>query len=228
MKLDTVVLVETPEGIDLRAEVVGVVPRSLAYTIDFLLRTVVLVLISIVLAFAGEGGTGVILIVFFVLEWFYPVLFEIFNNGQTIGKKLFAIKVVHDDLTPVRFSASLTRNLLRAADFLPMFYIFGIITLVLSGKFQRLGDLSAGTLVVYKDLEDYKSIDVDHIRTIAPAQNMTLALQAAFVDFCLNRANISVPRQEELANIIRDKIPNKYESSVDYVRGVGKWYLGKR
>jgi uncharacterized RDD family membrane protein YckC len=228
MKLDTTVLVETPEGIDLRAEVAGVVPRALAYTIDFLLRAIVIFILLMTLAFTGKGGVGITLIVFFLLEWFYPVYFEVYKNGQTIGKKIFSIKVVHDDLTPIRFSASLTRNLLRAADFLPMFYMFGIITSLVSGKFQRLGDLAAGTLVVYKQEQSYISSDIDEIKAITPVGRMSPSLQGAFVDFCLGKGDISLSRQEELANIIRERIPEKYDDPVEYVRGVGKWYLGER
>ena len=227
MKLDTTVFIETPEGIDLKAEVVGIVPRALAYAVDFLLRFVILGILSFSLALAGRGGVGIVLIVFFVLEWFYPVYFEVYKDGQTIGKRLFSIKVVHDDLTPIRFSASLTRNLLRAADFMPFFYVFGMIAAVFSGKFQRLGDLAAGTVVIYKEQQNYQVSDIDGIKAIAPVENMSPNLQSAFVDFCLGRNDISSARQQELAGIIEKKVPTKYQP-IEYALGVGKWYLGER
>ena len=149
-QLDTIYLVETPEGIDLQAELAGPIVRSLAYAIDLTIRAFALGIISIVLAFAGNIGIGIILLISFILEWFYPVFFEIYNNGQTIGKKMMGLTVVNDDLTAINWGSSLIRNLLRFADFFPFAYLCGFISMILTNKFQRLGDLAAGSLVIYK------------------------------------------------------------------------------
>lgn len=229
MKLDTVYLVETPEGIDLQAELAGLIPRALAYTIDFLIRFTVLFILMIVLGMigAGKAGTGIGLIAFFLLEWIYPVVFEVYRDGQTIGKKKLAIKVVNEDLTPVKLGASLTRNLLRAADFLPFAYMFGIISILLNGKFQRLGDLSAGTIVVYHEKTENTSIDtMDSVQPIAPTVDLDEAKQAAFINFTLNRGNISEARRAEIADIIKPMIPKGHPDPVKYIKGVGKWLLG--
>jgi len=68
VKLDTVCFVETPEGIDLHAEVVGIVPRALAYGIDLLIRFAVLIVLSIIVSFLslGETGQGILLISYFL------------------------------------------------------------------------------------------------------------------------------------------------------------------
>jgi len=228
MKLDTICLVETPEGTDLHAELVGVVPRALAYSIDFLLRSVVLLLIRILFASAGEAGNGVLLISFFLLEWWYPVLFEVYRGGQTVGKKTFKIKVVNEDLTPIRLGPSLIRNLLRTADFFPSFYVVGIISILMTSRFQRLGDLSAKTLVVYAEEEQYDAKALDGVLPVAPIHVMNEAQQAAFINFALNRGKLSTARQDEIAEIIRPKIPSRFQSATDYVRGVGKWLLGAK
>jgi len=228
MKLDTIALVETPEGIDLQAELVGLVPRTLAYSIDFLIRMGVLMVLAIVMAFMGEAGWGVFLIVFFLLEWWYPVFFEVFRGGQTPGKKSFDIKVVNDDLTPVSFGASLTRNLLRTADLFPNFYLFGAISITVTQRFQRLGDLAAGTLVVYAEQESHNSAALDHVIAIAPQHALGEDQQVAFINFALNRGRISTDRQNEIADIIRPRLPLNVDSPSDYVRGVGKWLLGAK
>jgi len=193
MKLDTTVLVETPEGIDLQAETVNV---------------------------------GIVLIIFFILEWFYPVYFEVFRNGQTIGKKAMKIRVVNHDLTPIRFGASLTRNLLRAADFLPFCYVVGIATTALSNKSQRLGDLAAGTLVVYVNEETDGTASLDSVKAIAPTEQIPADVQAAFIALSLNRGDLSQARQHEIAEILRPKISKQYSDALAYIRGVGKWLLG--
>lgn len=228
MKLDTIALVETPEGVDLQANLAGLLPRSLAYTIDLLIRSAVLFAAGIVFAILGKAGSGLLLILFFLLEWWYPVIFEVFRGGQTPGKRAFNIKVVSDDLTPVRFSASLIRNLLRSADIFPSFYVLGTISITVTQRFQRLGDLAAGTIVVYEEQERHTSNDLNHIKSIAPHYRLDEAQQLAFMNFTLNQADMSSERQDEIAEIIRPVLPKSVSNPADYVRGVGKWFLGAK
>ncbi len=133
--LDTSYRVEIPGGIELEAQVVGPVPRFLAFFIDFCIRGVLLIVAGIASIPFGELGFGFWFIIWFLIEWFYPVLFEVFRRGQTPGKKALGISVVNDDLTPVSFGTSLVRNLLRTADFLPFFYLAGLITMVSNSRF---------------------------------------------------------------------------------------------
>ncbi|MCH2190303.1 MAG: RDD family protein [Gammaproteobacteria bacterium] len=226
MKLDTITLVETPEGIDLQAELVGIVPRTLAYIIDLIIRIAIMLVLAILLAFAGEAGAGVFLIAFFLLEWWYPVVYEVFRDGQTPGKKAFNIKVISDDLTPVRFGASLTRNLLRTADIFPSMYLVGGIAIASTQRFQRLGDIAAGTLVVYCREDSKTSSELGDMIPVPPMHSLNEEQQQAFINFTLNKGQISNARQQEIADILRPILPDKISSPDDYVRGVGKWLLG--
>ncbi|RBP48301.1 RDD family protein [Arenicella xantha] len=228
MKFDTICLVETPEGIDLHAELVGLVPRSLAYGIDLLVRIGILTVFGIAVALTGGKLGGLWLVAYFLLEWGYPVAFEVYRNGQTIGKKAFNIKVVNDDLTPIQFGPSLVRNLLRTADIFPFFYVFGAISICLTSRFQRLGDLAAGTVVIYAEEPAYDSSALDDVTPVTPVMALSEAQQTAFINFSLNRGNLSQARQQEIAEIIRDVIPQRIDDPVDYVRGVGKWLLGAK
>jgi len=228
MKLDTVALVETPEGTDLHAELAGLVPRALAYLVDLLIRFGIMTVLGIVLTILGQAGLGIFLIAFFVLEWWYPVLFEVYRGGQTWGKKSFNIKVVNDDLTPVSLGPSLIRNLLRGADIFPIFYATGCISTLLTERFQRLGDLAAGTIVIYCESEPYDSSVLDKVEAVTPVHSMNEDQQVAFINFALNKGRMSQDRQEELAEIIRPRMPLNAVKASDYVRGVGKWLLGAR
>lgn len=212
----------------MHAELVGLVPRALAYCIDFLLRGALLLLFFLASLFFGRAGWGLILIVFFLLEWWYPVLFEVYRSGQTIGKKAFKIKVVNDDLTPIRMGPSLIRNLLRTADFFPSFYMVGILSMMITNRFQRLGDLAANTIVIYVEQENYDGKALEGVIPVAPIHVMNEAQQAAFVNFALNRGKLSTARQAEIAEIIRPKIPARFQNATDYARGVGKWLLGAK
>jgi len=184
--------------------------------------------LGIVLLFAGNTGTGLWLIAFFVLEWGYPVFFELYRGGQTIGKKSFNLKVVNDDLTSIRFGPSFIRNLLRTVDMFPFFYVFGAISMLFTKRFQRLGDLAAKTIVIYADESQYDSSSLQAVNSITPAHGLNEAQQHAFVSFALNRGNLSQARQAEIANIIRARIPARFDDAVVYVRGVGKWLLGAK
>lgn len=228
IKLDTIALMETPEGTDLQADVAGLIPRALAYIIDLLIRTAFIFIIWIISIFFGGLGSGLFLIAFFALEWGYPVYFEVYRGGQTWGKKTYKIKVVNDDLTPVKFGPSLIRNLLRSADFFPLLYAVGIISMVVTRRFQRLGDLAAATIVVYSVPEAYDSSTLDQVDAVTPLYPISEDLQVAFVNFSLNRGQMSLDRQDEIAEIVRPRLPLNVNKASDYVRGVGKWLLGAR
>ena len=74
-----------------------------------------------------------------VLEWRF---------GQTVGKYLVGITVRDDDGSPLSFRSSLVRNALRLVDFLPVFYVVGIVALLLSDVYRRVGDRLGNTVVV--------------------------------------------------------------------------------
>jgi uncharacterized RDD family membrane protein YckC len=79
---------------------------------------------------------------------FYFFLLEGFWDGQTLGKKLFGIKVVKDNGEECTIVASVVRNLLRIIDYLPFYYVLGFIVMAATDKRQRLGDLASSTVVV--------------------------------------------------------------------------------
>ena len=142
--LDTVVSAETPEGILLELRPAGLSARFYAFALDWVIRLAIMYAAAIALAFIGGLGVAFWLILFFALEWFYPVAFELTASGATPGKRVFGLRVVMDNGLPVTPAASLTRNLLRAADFLPFGYGFAIVSMLLRRDCKRLGDIAAG------------------------------------------------------------------------------------
>lgn len=224
----TEVLVETPESIDLQAEPAGIVVRGLAFSIDFLIRAAILLVLSIVLGLAGEAGMGIILIAWFLLEWFYPVLFEMYRQGRTPGKKMMGLVVVNDDLTPIGWGTSVIRNLLRWADFFPVLYTAGLVTMACNKHFQRLGDIAAGTLVIYRQ-NDKSPVALGDVRPQAPPLALEREDQIAIIGFAQRREQLSEDRQRELAAIL-EPVLSLVESAqrVDYLHGIGHWLLGRR
>ncbi|WP_346838053.1 RDD family protein [Microbulbifer sp. SAOS-129_SWC] len=225
--LDTTYNVETPEGIDLRAQAAGPVPRILAYGIDFLIRLAVFIALRIALAFADRAGDGIVLLCTFLLEWFYPVLFEVLRNGQTPGKKAFGLMVVNDNLTPISWGASILRNLLRFADFLPFAYASGVVSMVLNRNFQRLGDMAAGTLVVYRQAQ-HQAATLPQVAPLAPPAGLQLADQQAIISLTERHAELSDARQRELAGLLEPVTGKTDRAALGYLRAVGCWLLGER
>ncbi len=81
----------------------------------------------------------------------YHIIFELFWNGLTPGKKVCRIRVVCENYEHLGISAVATRNFLRFTDVLPIFYLTGAISFFSTQKKQRLGDISAKTLVVCEE-----------------------------------------------------------------------------
>jgi uncharacterized RDD family membrane protein YckC len=223
-RLDTSYSVNTPEGITLRLSPAGPAPRFLAWSIDLLLRLLINMGIFMVLSFAGKTGLGIALILTFFLEWFYPVYFEIKKAGQTPGKKSMGLYVAHEDATPIGISSSITRNLLRVVDFLPFFYAFGLMSMLLSRRFQRLGDLVAKTVVLHKELPP-KSTENEVKQVIRPPVKLTLVEQQALVAYLQRHKHISPARQEELA-LLTGSLIEKQKKPVDYLLGIANYLTG--
>lgn len=232
LPLDTFHNVETPENIDLHADLAGPVPRVLAYSIDVGIRIVVIAILALVVLPFGRAGSGLWMVLSFLLEWFYPVFFEVYRNGQTPGKKMLGLAVVHDDLTAIRWGTSMVRNLLRVADFLPFAYLGGLICMSCNRRFQRFGDLAAGTIVIHRRAETMATTLPDcHPHT--PPFALALEDQIAVINFAQRQTQLSQARQEELAAILAptlaDTAANKSgDEAVRFWRGVGAWLLGAR
>lgn len=169
--IDTRIELVTPENIAFQYRVAGPFRRLPAYLLDVAIRVVALGGLLIFLSFSfgviGQGmmGVGLWFVAWFLVDWFYGGLFETYWNGQTPGKKMMRIRVVSDEGQPINGWQAVLRNFLRAADALPpvvLFnlgdapisfpsYLLGLLTASMSDRYQRLGDLAAGTMVVIEE-----------------------------------------------------------------------------
>lgn len=226
--LDTYHEVEAPEGVSFRLRVAGPVVRALAWAVDFLIRGGAYLVLLIVFSLLGEFGMGLLLIVFFVVEWLYPVLFEVYRHGATPGKRMFGLAVVHDDGTPVGWAASLVRNLLRFVDFMPLLYGFGLASVLMRRDNKRLGDLAAGTRVVYRGPAASTAGMPADVPATAPVLALQLDEQRAVIDFAGRINQMSAERAQELATIVAPFVARPGGDDVGAVVGVANWLLGKR
>ncbi|MCU0874754.1 MAG: RDD family protein [Pirellulaceae bacterium] len=171
-QLDTTIEIVTPENIAFDYRVAGPFRRFPAYLIDLGIRFGIVAVMWIGLSLmAGIGGgplaVAIGLIAMFLMEWFYGGFFETYMNGQTPGKRAMGIRVLTVDGQPINGLQAVLRNILRTVDLYPMLslemfglpapvyilptYMVGLVTMTLNHRFQRVGDLVCGTLVVIEE-----------------------------------------------------------------------------
>lgn len=225
MRLDTSYTVNTPEGIALELSPAGSVPRTLAWLIDLAIRSGIILVITLLLAFMGNLGIGIAMIFIFLLEWFYPVWFELRHQGQTPGKKFLQIYVAQADASPVSPAASVVRNLLRMVDFLPFLYGFGLASTLLTRRFQRLGDLAANTVVLHKNQPKLPNHEFA-AEPLHPHLPLALPEQQAIILFAQRQQTLTAERQQELALMTGELVKDKPDAAA-HLRSIASWLTGQ-
>src|SRR5690625_3540660 len=152
--------IKTPEFVSLQFRLAGLGSRAAAMIIDQVILTLAntgLILLLILMTSSDiwqimEHGWMVAawLIALFALNWGYFFVSEYFFNGKTIGKNIIGIRVIQENGHSITVLSAIIRNLLRVIDVLPSGYFIGIILVFLHSKHKRLGDMAAGTVVVYE------------------------------------------------------------------------------
>lgn len=154
--------VKTPEYVSLHFQLAGLGSRATAFIIDYAILIISLIIISLFGIYLtanveeifdiGDAVFSVIIFVIFIFLFVsgYFILFEALGNGQTIGKRLMHIRVINDNGSQITFIGSLLRNLFRIIDMLPGFYLVGLLMIFIHPRHKRVGDLVAGTIVVYE------------------------------------------------------------------------------
>jgi uncharacterized RDD family membrane protein YckC len=226
-RLDTLVRVETPEGITLPLRSAGAFARTQAFAIDALIRLGLVIVANLVLAQFEGLGAAVFLVLLFLLEWFYPVVFEMGRRGATPGKRVMGLRVVMDDGMPPTLAASVLRNLLRVVDFLPFAYAAGVMAMLLRSDFKRLGDVVAGTRVVHE------RVPLPHTAPAkaepqAPAMPLSPEQQTAVVDWALRTPRLTAARAEELATLALPVLRPGPGTPGQRLLALAHWALGQR
>ncbi len=144
--------IATPEGVLFRLPLGSPASRLYAMLLDLVivLGTVNGIGLIVYWIFAKAPGFGVMVITLaeFAIGFVYGAVLEGFWNGQTIGKRLFHLRVIDQAGLPLQIEQAWVRNLMRVFDALPFAYLVGGISVLSSPIMQRFGDRVAGTLVV--------------------------------------------------------------------------------
>ena len=151
MDLDESITIATPEGLELRLQLAGLGSRFIAGAVDLMIALVLLAVLALIagpVTGLSSGVSGVVYVIgAFAILLFYPILFEVWGRGQTPGKRMSHLRVLRDSGAPVDLPASAIRNLMRLIDGLLLLYIPSIVSIAVTSRNQRPGDIAAGTIV---------------------------------------------------------------------------------
>jgi uncharacterized RDD family membrane protein YckC len=147
-----VLRIRTPEGVVFSQTLAGPVVRFVAWFVDLMIISAITSMVGFVITllalFSFDVAIALQVLSFFIISIGYGLICEWFWRGQTVGKKIFRLRVVDAEGLKLQFHQVAVRNLLRFVDNLPMLYAVGGTFCWFSGKFQRLGDIAASTIVV--------------------------------------------------------------------------------
>ena len=214
--IDNVKHIETPLGVELDLHPAGLPVRAAAFAIDTTIKFTILAMAGLLLSQLAAFGFGLFLILYFVLDWFYFVIFDLLLQGQPPGKKAMGIRTIHANGTPITLGGSAIRTLLLAVDFLPLMYIAGVVTMSTTSKFNRIGDLAAGTMVVHD--RPYQRYDAKRIRQVKKVMVPLMPDERLNILAFQDRVNLfSDERQQELCETLLPLTQVPKRKSVDGV-----------
>ena len=165
--------IETPEGVVFRYELATPATRAIAWAVDAAaigaVSTTAASIAQSANILSADWAKALGVALYFAISTAYGMVLEWRWRGQTLGKQLFGLRVIDADGLRLQFSQIAIRNLLRAVDSLPLFYLVGG-TACLVGRFgQRLGDLAANTVVARERRREQPDLE-----QIAPARYNSL------------------------------------------------------
>lgn len=225
-QLDTAVEIVTPENIAFTYLLAGPFRRINAFLCDcfiivgiLMLSGLFFLLLRFYLPIPGGYIVGFQLVLAFVLSWFYGAFFESIWNGQTPGKIASGLRVLTVEGEPINAFQAFLRNVLRLADLQPgMFGLVGLGVSALNDRFQRLGDIAAGTMVVVeetavvrRDLTKFDHPDVLKMaEKISTAFYVTPGMTKALALYAHRRKFLSLRRREEIAQRLALPLLERY------------------
>jgi uncharacterized RDD family membrane protein YckC len=239
-QLDSRIAIVTPENIAFDYVLAGPFRRLPAYLVDVGIRMGVVLVFLVAALFGGVAGSfglgvgaGAALIIWFILSWFYGGLFEALWNGQTPGKWLFGLRVLSIDGRPINAMQAVLRNILRDVDAWPIaagyggplsvpLYMVGLVAMAANDRYQRLGDLACGTMVVVekriklRGLTQVNQSEVLELARRLPANyTASRALSHALSTYVARRERFAPARRFELARVLADPLLAQFQLPPD-------------
>lgn len=223
-QIDSHIRVVTPENIGFEYRVASPFERLFAFLIDTVIMTLVVSIVGIAAMVlfgalgAWEAGIGVLLVTWFLVTWFYGGVFETFWNGQTPGKRSLGLRVLRTDGSPINAGQAVLRNFLRFIDSLPFpTHMAGLLAATFTTRYQRLGDLACGTMVVAEDrtramrfneIQDVLATPIENLLPPGALPSRTLA--RAISQYVDRRRYFGPARRAEIARHVGEVFAEQY------------------
>lgn len=219
-----------------RHRVAGPARRLLAYLLDLILCYTAFAILAFVVVLAAAGaaaatgaaenaadaGIGLLLVVLFAIQWVYFAVLEAWR-GRTPGKAALGLRVVTTTGRPIGFRAAALRNVMRAADALPLTYsagllsVAGLASMAATTRFQRLGDLVAGTMVVVPEraaaampLALWPAAQPEELAMLPEVVRLDADERQAIEMFLRRRTRLGDARAHELAQAIAPALAERF------------------
>lgn len=215
--LDGRLALTTPEGVRLLLTPAGPYVRAGAWALDFLIWLVFAFICTMLLS-GNKLGTGLYGLLLFASYWGYPIICEVYFGGRTLGKRAAGIEVLRADGLPVGWRESTLRNLMLVADFMPVMYAAGLVSMLCDPHFRRLGDIVAGTQVVYSDKPVRRS-SPPKVAPLALPFPLNPAQQRVLADLFERERGLPPERMAELGTIAEGLTGVTGAASVERMRG---------
>ncbi|MCW5960106.1 MAG: RDD family protein [Pyrinomonadaceae bacterium] len=219
IETEEILIIETPERVQLAFSLASIGNRFLAVAIDHAIQYVIMIIVTVVFISSTSGFSAlvefggnefskwtiaVLILLIFLIFTGYFVFFEWLWNGQTPGKRLMKLRVLREDGRPITFWEALARNLLRLFDAVPgvviPVYSLGLISIFMSNRDQRIGDLFAGTVVVRERTDEAPTFKETFSNPVSDAAFRRVNQP---VDFQANIAEITQYEIEVAENFLR-------------------------
>lgn len=173
---------QSAAGATVSVRIAGLGGRGFAYVIDWHIKLLLALgwFLAAMMAISGglsleafDSASGDVLIYWAVIPaaaiflLYHPVL-EMLMKGRTPGKRMAGIRVLSKEGQTPSTGALLIRNIFRVVDSLPVNYLVGILVALFDRQAARIGDIAAGTLLVYEP--DTRSADVRELTALEPGR----------------------------------------------------------
>lgn len=202
-------------GVEIALPIAGPGTRSFAFLVDWQIRLLgaltwllIAVLLRLLPSIAGRpaahelliGGSVLALLTYFL----YQPLMEVVTRGHTPGLRTAGARIVTLEGTTPGMGALLIRNVFRLIDALPLFYVVGLVSCMVTARHVRLGDLVAGTVLVRTDARATGTLD----RLATQAQRNTLPLEAVELvhDLLARWPSLASEQRVNLARTVLNKL----------------------
>lgn len=235
--LDSVISIVTPENIAFEYRIAGPIRRFPAFVLDLFVRIVAFWILAFFVGLLGPlfgvFSIVVLILLWFALSWFYGGVCETLFNGRTPGKMIAGLRVMTVDGRPINGLQAVLRNILREVDLMPLLsiemfgaespayviptFLVGLVVMTCNSRFQRLGDLVCGTIVVIDDRRWLSGVHrvndprVMGLASLLPTDfRVSRSLARALTNYMDRRERLTAARRLEIARSVAEPLLRRF------------------